>query len=240
MTTVRNVSIVSILLFSAGFIGCSSESEPEVIEPELSGDIQEPEQVSFADWERPENCELGTMPVIGEEECQRVGSECPAGDWPAAIPEADQVIYVQPGAEGDGSSKTSAIGKISDAVELAEDGAVIVLSKGTHLDNVVIEKSLTVIGACPEETIVEGKVSMGANISKTLASETHEPFNDEGDAIAVVFIRGSGLVTLEDFMVRGANVGVLVESPESLTVQLNKILFSSLRDTALLMNGDQE
>ena len=77
------------------------------------------------------------MPVIGEAECQRVGSVCPAGDWPASIPEAEQVIYVQPGAEGDGSSKTSAIGKISDAVEMAEDGAVIVLSKGIHEDNII-------------------------------------------------------------------------------------------------------
>ena len=127
MAIVRNVCIFSIV-FSFSLMGCSSESEPEAIEPELSGDIQEPEQVSFADWERPENCELGTMPVIGEAECQRVGSTCPAGDWPAAIPEAEQVIYVQPGADGDGSSKTSAISKISDAVELAEDGAVIVLS----------------------------------------------------------------------------------------------------------------
>ena len=59
------------LLFSAVFFislslnGCSSSSEPT--EPELTDDgPQEPEQVSFADWERPENCELGTMPVIGE------------------------------------------------------------------------------------------------------------------------------------------------------------------------------
>ena len=135
MTTVRNVFLLPLLLLSFGFAGCSSD--PETTEPAVTDEIQEPEQVSFADWERPENCELGTMPVIGEAECQRVGSVCPASDWPAAIPEADQVIYVQPGAEGDGTSKTSAIGKISDAVELAEDGAVIVLSKGLHKDNVL-------------------------------------------------------------------------------------------------------
>jgi hypothetical protein len=103
----------SLLILSFVTTGCaSSEDSTELGESDAP---LEPEQVSFADWERPENCELGTMPVIGESECQRVGSECPAGDWPATLPAAEQVIYVQPGAQGDGSSKTAAVGTISDA-----------------------------------------------------------------------------------------------------------------------------
>ena len=233
----RSLSLFAVLVLSFAVVGCSSGDEPA--EPEVSYDSpQDPEQVSFADWNKPENCELGTMPVIGEAECQRVGSECPADDWPAAIPEGSQVIYVQPGAEGDGSSKTSALGKISDAVELAEDGAVVVLSKGTHLDNVVIEKSLTMIGACPTETIVEGKVGMGTNISGTLTTHQHEAVNEAGDYIAVLFLRGQANVNLQDFQLRGDNVGLLATATGPSELGLQGLIFNSLEDSALLIQGE--
>ena len=236
---IRRIVLIlsSVFIFSVVATGCSSDEDP--VEPaELDGPL-EPEKVSFADWERPENCELGTMPVIGEAECQRVGSECPAGDWPAAIPEAEQVIYVQPGAEGDGSSKTSAVGTISDAVELAQEGAVIVLSKGVHEDNLILEKSLNIIGACPVGTTVRGKTSMGG-MSTNINSDTPLtlPSNEQGEMLAVFYLNGELELSFQDLMITGDNLGIVVDGAQSTTLNLQSVVFNELMSSALFVQGE--
>jgi hypothetical protein len=187
------------------------------------------------------------MPVIGEAECQRVGSECPAGDWPAAIPEAEQVIYVQPGAQGDGSSKAAAVGTISDAVELAQEGALIVLSKGIHFDNIVIEKSLKMLGACPEETIVEGETGMGNfNIGPNADTPMPSYVNESGAHLAVLYLanvpganRQAIDVDLQDFMIRGDNVGIAVNGGQEpfVTAHLKHLILDNLKTAGVLIQG---
>jgi hypothetical protein len=233
---IRRIVLIlsSLLIFPVFTTGCSSVED--AAEPEEQDGPLEPEQVSFADWERPENCELGTMPVIGEAECQRVGSECPAGDWPAVIPEAEQVIYVQPGAQGDGSSKTAAVGTISDAVELAQEGALIVLSKGIHEDNLILEKSVNIIGACPVGTTVRGKTSMGAMTTNTLAAEPlTPPISDVGEKLAVIYLKGQLDFSIKDVMLTGENLGIVINGEQITKVNLQSLVLNYLKGVAIFI-----
>lgn len=90
----------------------------------------------------------------GEPGCRRIGTACPAGDWAEGLP-AEGVIYVRAGAgaEGDGS-RGAPFGSIRQAVEAAEPGAVIAVGKGTFDREVRIDKSVTLWGACVEQSIV--------------------------------------------------------------------------------------
>lgn len=229
------------LIFSSMFImtACSSADEagesqtiaiPEAPEP--------PAQVSFADWERPLDCEIGTMPVIGEAECQLAGSACPEGDWPAVIPESEQVIYVQPGGEGDGSSADSPLGTIGEAITLAQDDSLILLSKGTHLGNIIVEKAVSILGTCPEGTILQGEVGMGEMVTAVLPSGTMEdPTSETGETLAVVYIRGETSVSIRDLTITGDNVGLFINGEEPLKVVLEGLVLNELIDSSVIIRA---
>ena len=80
----------------------------------------------------PTDCADGTMAVVGEAACQAIGAPCPVGEWPEDLPGGGTVVYVQAGGSGDGSSTSTPLGTIAEAVTQAPDNAVIALAKGTY------------------------------------------------------------------------------------------------------------
>lgn len=104
----------------------------------------------------PEDCPDGEMPVVGTSECQLIGDPCPDGAWPVGTPTRGVVLYVQAGASGgDGQSTATPLGSIAAAMAAAAEGAVIVLAKGTFVEDVVIDRSVTLWGACATGTIIQ-------------------------------------------------------------------------------------
>lgn len=81
--------------------------------------------------------------------CEPVGPPCPAGDWPEDLPADAAVLYVLAGAAGGGDgSLESPFATIADAIAVAEEGAVIALSKGTFDEDVFVNRAVSLWGAC--------------------------------------------------------------------------------------------
>ena len=234
-------SLVALFVFfiSITFIACASEDVTETGGENVAPEQPTlPEQVSFANWEKPENCELGTMPVIGEAQCQPVGAECPAEDWPALVPAGEQIIYVQPGGTGDGTSKESPLGKVQHAVALAESGAVIVLSKGEFLDNLILEKSLTLVGTCPAETVLRGEVAMAeSGTGPVVTADFHEPISQAGEPLAVITVQGEVTLDISQLTLTGDNLGMLVDGREKVDLNIHSVIFKDLIDTGFYTQG---
>lgn len=99
-------------------------------------------------------CPAGQMHRPGGSGCDVVGASCPSGSWPEGLP-ASGVIYVDPEAGGsqDGSLARP-FDTIAEAVAAARGGDTIALAKGLHVGSTIVDKDLTLLGACATETIV--------------------------------------------------------------------------------------
>ena len=106
-----NIFVSVLICFVLGIAGCSgesgdsnvTESQPEAVDAD-DLNIEPPAQVTFLDWEMPENCPDGTMPVINKEGCQNIGAACPEGDWPENLELGADNLFVQVGGTGNGVS----------------------------------------------------------------------------------------------------------------------------------------
>jgi hypothetical protein len=89
----------------------------------------------------------------GETECVRIGSSCPAGEWPSDLPDTG-VLYVRAD-EGSGGSGTreDPFLRVQTALDAAEGGTVA-LGKGTHDEELQIDGDVRMVGACAAETIL--------------------------------------------------------------------------------------
>jgi hypothetical protein len=102
----------------------------------------------------PASCEGVQAHFPGEPGCARIGTECPAGDWPAGLPSDRPIVYVRAGAvDGNGTMARPYAG-IGYAVSIAPENAVIAVARGTYVGRVDLFNDITVWGACPEETIL--------------------------------------------------------------------------------------
>ena len=75
-------------------------------------------------------CEGATMPVLGEAQCQPIGTSCGDSLWPAENPEATQVRYVSPNGTGQGYSQDNPSGNLQLTINQIGSGGLVVLSKG--------------------------------------------------------------------------------------------------------------
>ena len=131
--------------------------------------------------------------------CERVGSACPAGDFPEELPASASVLYVRAGATGGDGSMASPFGTIREATRAARAGDVIALAKGTYDENVQLGAEVTLWGACVSETTLtssvestsEGVVSpfgRGGVVRNVRIADARRPatFADAGTAIELV------------------------------------------------------
>src|SRR5688572_30778703 len=92
-------------------------------------------------------CAIDQAHFPGTEGCARVGSECSSDEWASDLPSDRTVIYVRPGAAGNGT-RSAPYGSIAAAIAATADGAVIALAKGAYDEAVAIDKAVTLWGAC--------------------------------------------------------------------------------------------
>ena len=94
----------------------------------------------------------------GEPGCTLIGSPCPAGEFPEALPAGATVLYVRAGATGGDGSATAPYGTVDEAIAVATPGTIIALAKGTHPGGFRLTLAVTLWGACAAETtIMAGK-----------------------------------------------------------------------------------
>ena len=91
----------------------------------------------------------------GEPGCTPIGTPCPDGPFAEDLPTDVPIVYVQPGATGDGSSPSSPLGSLDDVpFDSLRLDAVVALAKGEHLGRRTLGRSVTLWGACPAETVL--------------------------------------------------------------------------------------
>jgi hypothetical protein len=101
------------------------------------------------------DCPNGEAHFPGEPGCAPVGSSCAAGDFSETLPADANIVYVQPGAGGDGSSSTSPYGSLTGfSFAALPVGTVIALSRGTHTGPVRLTRGVVLWGACAAETVL--------------------------------------------------------------------------------------
>jgi len=119
---------------------------------------------------------------------------------------------------------------IQEAIEMASSGDIIEVGAGAYLENLVIDKSLTLLGEGPDQTIIYGAGGPTVVISSgrvhiegftiTGGKETEEGRWD-GDGIS---IEGSAAVDIQNIAVKcNDNSGIEVRDYAKVTIQANTI-----------------
>src|SRR5204862_2119321 len=93
-----------------------------------------------------------------------IGGPCPPGAWPAGLPPAN-VLYVEAGAAPGGDGSIAApYDSITFACARSSPGLIVALAKGTFVEDVELDGSCTITGACALETrIVAASTSTHAS-----------------------------------------------------------------------------
>lgn len=110
---------------------------------------------SVAPWT---DCPSGEVRFFGEAGCAPLGSSCPAGPFaaPVDLPPGWPTFYVQRGAPPGGDGSLGApFSSIGVALQAVPSRSVLLLSRGVFEEQVLVEREVAIIGACPAETIVQ-------------------------------------------------------------------------------------
>ena len=174
----------------------------------------------------PETCERGEMAPAGATGCERHGTPCPSsGD--AWLSESDlrdragefdgQLLYVsaEDGANGNGT-RDLPYRKLETALQDAEAGDIVALSRGTHRTTIDTDKRIALVGACVSETVVEPP--------------------DDTTAEHIVDLEHSGGALVTNFTVTGPAGGILVRAPQS-DVHLEALAVEETRSVGVDLRG---
>ncbi len=101
----------------------------------------------------PGACPAGEVRFGDRAACVRLGSECPAGDWPDPLPEGTGHVFVRAGATGTGT-QAAPFGSIEAGIRAAPSGGVVVVAPGVYDEALAIYAGVSVVGACAAQTIV--------------------------------------------------------------------------------------
>ena len=94
-----------------------------------------------------EECPPGEMRIPSEATCRRPGRACPSGTFPDDLPE--ETIYVDGRLAAAGSGRLDdPFSDLQDAIDAAADDATIALSAALYRGPFVVERPLTIRGAC--------------------------------------------------------------------------------------------
>ncbi len=108
-------------------------------------------------------CSGDEVRFVGAPECAPLGGSCPGDGWPTGLPAGEPTIYVAEGATlGDGSI-AAPFGSIEEATAVASSGAIIAVARGTYAEVVELPPGVTLVGACPAETIVDAPAGGGGD-----------------------------------------------------------------------------
>lgn len=150
---------------------------------------------------------------------------------PSAFPPpptgATEALYVSASAvDGDGT-ETKPYGSIQQAVDIAKEGAAILVAKGAYAEALVVDRGLTILGVGDQGavTIADANVSVLVRVRDTESPVLFENLTLHGGQAAVVVV-ASGEVTMRRVHVEGVatddlspGYGVVVKNGVRLTFE---------------------
>lgn len=154
-----------------------------------------------------------TAHIPGSPACASVGESCSPSGWPADLPTTN-VWYVDAAAPSGTGAETSPFAAIQTAVDAASPGDTIAIAAGDYLGKIYIDKDLSLVGACPEQTRITAVCGDGdaviasAGVAVSLHDLTVHDADCEGivadggslelRGVAVVRVRKNGIVAESD------------------------------------------
>ncbi len=163
-----------------------------------------------------QDCAADSAHFPGTTGCSRIGTACPAGDWPEGLPAGVPVLYVRAGGPAGGAgTQASPFGSITAALAAAAAGTILALAKGTFDEAVVLPRGITLWGAC--------------------VSQSHLAPSTVGTALATILVLGDAVA------VRNLHVGgvlpAVVLTRAGTAVELKDLVISGAHDVGLVAGG---
>jgi hypothetical protein len=151
----------------------------------------------------------------GDTDCSPVGTTCPTDGWPLDLPASGTIHFVAEGASAGDGTRTAPWGTIAEAIAVAAPGDTIALGAGTYPETFTLPAGVTLLGACPADTIIDpppGDIT------------TYGVLLDADSALVNLTVAGQrpgvrghdGVARLTDVIVRAAIVGVAVTASGTL------------------------
>ena len=185
----------------------------------------------------PTRCGVDEAHFPGESGCVRVGTACPAGDFPEGLPADAPVFHVLAGASGGDGTSGAPFGSIRDGRMAASTGAVVAIGGGTYDEVVEVRSGVTFWGACVADTVLTSSMSAqtsGVLLVRGAGSEVRNLRVSDSDRPAA-WVGGRGLdLHLESVVIeRAETVGLAVVLGGALTAHELVV-----RDTRMMPPGD--
>ncbi len=146
-------------------------------------------------------CDPGGVRVPGEDACTPLASCTTSDGFPDDLPAGGTLLFVRPGATSGDGSRGSPFGTLTEALTDATDGTTIALSVGTHTGGVTLPAGVSLVGVCPEQTILTAPSDVATlNVDGTGASV--QSVSIEGGATSLA-VGAAGSLTMRTSEVRG-------------------------------------
>ena len=124
-----------------------------------------------------EACGPGTMAIPGDTTCREV-APCEGGPWGAApIDASTQFVDGSYSGQDSDGSEARPWTTIQDAVDAADEGAVVAIAAGTYAADVLVHlKPVRLWGRCPREVEIAGagSVTFALAVARADGSEVHD------------------------------------------------------------------
>ncbi len=159
----------------------------EVVDADL------PNLVTCDPWpeDGPGDCADDEVHLPGTDGCEPIGAECPIGDDFSADAPDDGIFVLAGAAAGGDGTRALPLATIDAAISVAASGDTIAIGRGTYDELLVVNRTLTLLGACVEETTIT----------------TTDPATDPADP-GILQIAGRGTVAVRNLTVTGPRGGI--------------------------------
>ena len=119
---------------------------------------------------------------------------------------SNNIIYV----DDDGGADYT---KIQDAINNATDGDIIFVYNGTYNENIIVTKSVKIIGQNKNNTIINGEKNTSVNISKDYITIEGFTIGNSGDNIfhAGIWINANNTIINQN-IIRNNSIGIVIKN----------------------------
>jgi len=196
------------------------------------------------------DCEVGSAQFLGDSECQLIGGACPPNGARfhdeeyirGSAPDFQgDIVYVDPdlGSVGARGSREAPLSSIAEALTATGSGGIIALSVGRHVESLILERAVALVGACATGTTVEPPTG-GEELPTLLFVEPGPSrlsnVTVTGPRIGVGTARRGVHLEVESVIVEDTQVGGLIVTEES-AMSLREVVVRGVRGGPTLGTG---
>jgi hypothetical protein len=160
-------------------------------------------------------CEGATRDALGSKTC------VPIGDCGAAFPPAGASVFVDASFTA-GELDASHVKTIAEGIAAAGAGATIAVAPGTYPENLEIQKSVTIVGKCAAEVVLDSPTT-AAGIDIASGKTTVRGITVRGGDRGISVVSAASSLAVEDVLLE-ANVRAGIDAFEEAKVAAKRVV----------------